>query len=189
MSQERFASWQVFDEQGRRKYLTASERTRFLAAADRLPPAARAFCHVLVFTGCRVSEALDLRNHQLDVERMALVLRTLKRRQLRFRSVPIPEPLFAMLVALKASEDGKLWNMHRATAWRLIKRVMTEVDVSGPMACCRGLRHGFGIRAASVNIPPNTIQRWLGHSSLTTTSIYIDAVGLEERNLAERLWS
>ncbi len=53
-------SWQVHDQAGRRKYLSADERARFLRAADRLAPAARALCHVLAVAGCRVSEALAL---------------------------------------------------------------------------------------------------------------------------------
>jgi integrase/recombinase XerD len=52
----------------------------------------------------------------------------------------------------------------------------------------KGLRHGFGIRAASRNIPPNLIQRWMGHASLKTTAIYLDAVGAEEREFASRMW-
>jgi integrase/recombinase XerD len=60
--------------------------------------------------------------------------------------------------------------------------------IAGPMACPKGLRHAFGIRAAGHSIPTNLIQRWMGHASLTTTAIYLDAVGLEERQFASRMW-
>jgi len=33
------------------------------------------------------------------------------------------------------------------------------------------------------------VQRWLGHASLRTTSIYGDVMGPEERAFAERMWS
>jgi integrase len=56
------------------------------------------------------------------------------------------------------------------------------------MACPKGLRHGFGIRAADRSVPANLIQRWMGHASSTTTAIYRDAVGLEERQFASRMW-
>jgi integrase/recombinase XerD len=56
------------------------------------------------------------------------------------------------------------------------------------MACPKGLRHGFGIRAADRSVPTNLIQRWMGHASPTTTAIYLDAVGLEERQFASRMW-
>jgi integrase/recombinase XerD len=55
------------------------------------------------------------------------------------------------------------------------------------MACPKGLRRGFGMRAAGYSIPINLIQRWMGHASPVTTAIYLDAVGLEERNFASRM--
>ena len=65
---------------------------------------------------------------------------------------------------------------------------MVAAEIDGPMACGRGLRHGFGIKAASSKIPPNLIQRWMGHASPDTTAHYLDAVGVEEREFAERMW-
>jgi integrase/recombinase XerD len=32
------------------------------------------------------------------------------------------------------------------------------------------------------------VKRWLGHAHLSTTAIYVDAVGEEERGIAARLW-
>ena len=84
---ERWEGWQVHDEAGRRKYLSGAERARFLAAADRLAPQMQALCYVLAYAGCRVSEALGLTVHQVDAERLALTIRTLKRRRVVFRIV------------------------------------------------------------------------------------------------------
>jgi hypothetical protein len=41
------------------------------------------------------------------------------------------------------------------TAWRVIKATMRRAGIVGPMACPKGLRHGFDIRAASRNVPAN----------------------------------
>jgi integrase/recombinase XerD len=38
-------------------------------------------------------------------------------------------------------------------------------------------------------IPLNLLQRWLGHAQLTTTAIYANAVGPEERTIAARMWT
>ena len=38
-------------------------------------------------------------------------------------------------------------------------------------------------------IPLNLVQRWLGHAQRSTTAIYADAVGEEERHIAARLWT
>ena len=50
------------------------------------------------------------------------------------------------------------------------------------------IRHGFGVSAVSNGIPLNLLQQWLGHAQLTTTAIYADAVGAEEKNIASRMW-
>jgi integrase len=180
--------WQVLDQTGRRKYLNADERLRFLRVADRLAPAPRALCHVHAYAGCRVSEALALTIHHVDAERLTLTIRTLKRRRPCFRTVPVPQAMLDMLQALPLDAGGRLWTIHRATAWRLVKATMQRACIAGPMACPKGLRYGFGILAAGHNIPTNLIQRWMGHSSPTTTAIYLDAVGSEERHFASRMW-
>lgn len=189
MSFMQVGQWQVHDTSGHRKYLTADETRRFLLQADRLAADLRALCYVLAYSGCRVSEALDLSDHRLDPERGVLTLRTLKRRHVRFRTVPIPPALMDLLLALPPAPDGKFWRMHRTTAWRHVRRTMALAGITGPMGSPKGLRHGLGLRAAACGVPPSLIAKWLGHASLTTTAIYLDAVGLEERAFAERMWS
>lgn len=180
--------WQVYDPTGRRKYLTAAERRRFLSAAAALPQRSRVLCSLLAYAGCRISEALSVHRHQLDHEAGVVVLRTLKRRGVVFRAVPLPPGLMRDLAALPAAADGRIFAMHRSTAWRHVKQAMSISAIVGPMATCRGLRHGFGIRAAANSVPPSLIARWLGHSSTSTTAIYLEAVGEEERAFASRMW-
>jgi integrase len=188
MSFIQLGQWQVYDPTGRRKYLSADERRRFLAAAEILPPSSHTLCQFLAYSGCRISEALAATRHQVDAESGTVVLRTLKRRRLVFRAVPLPPSLILTLLNLPAADGGRLWKMHRSTAWRHVKRAMSVARIGGPMATCRGLRHGFGIRAAASAVPPSLIAKWLGHASLATTAIYLDVVGPEERAIASRMW-
>ena len=58
----------------------------------------------------------------------------------------------------------------------------------GTHASPKGLRHGFGVAAVSAGIPLNLVQKWLGHAQLTTTAVYADAVGAEEKDIARRMW-
>ena len=185
----RWENWQAHDQAGRRKYLSGGERARFLAVADRLGPRMRALCHVLAFAGCRLSEALALTIDHVDGERLSLTIRTLKRRRTVFRAVPVPQATVEMLRALSVDVGGRFWSMHRVTAWRVVKMVMSHAGITGPMASPKGLRHGFGICAAGHNVPVSLIQRWMGHASQATTAIYLDAVGVEERQFALRMWS
>jgi integrase len=180
--------WHILDEAGRRKYLNGAERTRFLGAADGLAPSMRALCHVLTYAGCRISEALALTVHHVDAERLTLTIKTLKRRRVIFRVVPVPQATIDMLRMLPRDAAGRFWSAHRVTAWRMVKATMRRAGIAGPMACPKGLRHGFGVRAAGHNVPTNIIQRWMGHASPTTTAIYLDVVGVEERQFASRMW-
>ena len=155
--------WHVFDALGRRKYVTAEERLRFLAAARTLSVEKFALCALLVYSGCRISEALELARSRLHDG--SVTLRTLKRRKAAFRSVPVPEWLMVLLQELPLHPDApdRLWLADRSTAYRWVKRAMGDAGVVGLPAMPKGLRHGFGLRAAGHDVPPNLIQRWLGH--------------------------
>jgi integrase/recombinase XerD len=145
--------WQIHDAAGRRKYLSNDERARFLRAADFLSPRSLALCHALAYAGCRISEALALTAHHVDAERLTVTIRTLKRRRLVYRAVPVPQAMIKLLRELPVGADGRFWPMHRVTAWRIIKATMRRAGIAGPMACPKGLRHGFGIRAADRSVP------------------------------------
>lgn len=180
----------LFNRHGRRKYVCGSETRRFLACAAAADLKTQAFCWLLVFTGCRISEALSLMPDNIDAETGCVILHTLKRRRSIFRAVPVPPDLMKMLgtLARETAPNAPLWSWCRQTGWRRVKAVMESARVSGPHAMPKGLRHGFGIANAEQNIPPAITQRWLGHARLETTGIYQHAVGREERALAQRIW-
>ncbi len=75
------------------------------------------------------------------------------------------------------------------TGWRAVQGVMVAARLEGPHASPKGLRHGFGVAAVTAGIPLNLVQKWLGHAQLTTTAIYADAVGAEEKDIAQRMWT
>lgn len=180
----------LFDANGARKYLCVSEWRRFVMAAMRAPAETRTFCLLLVYTGCRISEALAVTPARLDREAGRVVFRTLKRRRRIFRAVPVPRELMRELVLLthRTPPDTPIWPWCRQTAWRRVKAVMREARIAGPQATAKGLRHAFGVASAEQNVPPGLAQRWMGHARLETTAIYVHAVGEEERSFARRIW-
>jgi integrase len=180
----------LFSLDGERKYLCHSEGVRFLRAASAMGDDTRVFCRLLHFTGCRVSEALELTPRRLDVEGKRVVFRTLKRRKRSFRAVPVSAQLMSELMRLSRplGQDERLWPCCRQTAWRRVKKVMAAADIDGPQAAPRGLRHQFGIRALQANLSLPLTQRLLGHASPSTTAIYQQVTGDDERHLVRRLW-
>lgn len=120
------------------------------AASFDLPTAALA-C-LLTCSGCRLSEALELTRFQLDLEACAVIFFTLKRRQLHYRAVPIPQDLMAMLLVIAESRPGesRLWVWCGQTGWRRVKAVMAAAGIEGPMRFIRkswDLRHRRSSRA------------------------------------------
>jgi integrase/recombinase XerD len=65
---------------------------------------------------------------------------------------------------------------------------MSKAGISGPRATPRGLRHSFGVHCILNGIPELRLQDWMGHTSLSTTSIYAKAIGAEDRYLIKRIW-
>lgn len=181
----------LFDRCGQRKYLSDREARRFLAAAAAsADPRTRILCQLLSYTGCRISEALELTPRRLDRDGARIVFRTLKRRRRIFRAVPVPAAVMRDLLALAHGRglDERLWPWSRQTGWRRIKQVMQQAAIDGPQAMPRGLRHQFGVRAAQTGMPIALTQRWMGHASPKTTAIYQQAIGQEERRMARRMW-
>jgi integrase/recombinase XerD len=191
-------SFSLYAPTGARKYLNREERGRALAAMQAMSPDRALFALTLAWTGGRVSEVLALSASSFQIERGVVALITLKRRRHAAREVPIPPELmqaldrhFDLRAAVQCNNQGagrRLWPWCRSTAWRIVKGAMLEAGIVGSPACPRGLRHAFGVNALQAHVPLNLVQRWLGHSRMSTTAIYADVAGPEELLLAARFW-
>lgn len=188
----------LYDRDGNRKYLTASERSEFLRVAREMPSKVWTLCLVLAYTGARLSEVLALTPQRIDLGLRLVVFESLKkRRRGLFRAVPAAPELLAALEhihGIRAAqghpecEKQPLWGWCRTTAWSRVKECMAIAGVTGPPATPKGLRHAFAVGALQADVPINFVRRWLGHARLSTTEIYANAVGEEERAIAERFW-
>ena len=188
----------LIDARGR-KYLTADERSRFLAAVRAHPkPPVQTLARTLALTGCRVSEALSVRACDVDLDAAEIRIATLKRRQAHWRAVPVPEELVHTLDLVhrlrraQTSPRGRtalLWDVTRQAAHRQVAELMRRAGIEGPQACPRGLRHSYGVAAVQAGVPLTTIAAVLGHADVSTTAIYATAIGAEARELVSRLWT
>jgi integrase len=180
------------------KYTNQAERQRFLEVVRRQKSERALFCGLLAWTGGRPSEVLALMPLSFQIERNVVILPTLKRRRPHAREVPIPPKLMAAIVRhfdlreLQRDPETarkRLWSWSsRVTVWRFVKGGMLEAGIVGRAACPRGLRHGFAVNALQASVPLNVVQKWLGHSRISTTAIYTAVAGPEEMLFAERFW-
>lgn len=193
----------LHDNQGKRLYLNIVERDSFLSAATGEKRHIKALCHVLAFTGCRVSETLQITPRSIDFIEKNITFRTLKQRgkKMVFRCVPVPDELLAMLDDIfgvrethksgSAKElETPIFKWHRGRIWAIVKRVMNNSAIAdGPHKTAKGLRHAYGVHAIKSGVQLNMLAKWLGHSNLENTAIYADAMGEEERDVAKRMWA
>ena len=190
----------LFDQSGNRLYLNREELNAFLNVARLKAPKIRTFAETLFFTGCRISEALEITPKRIDISGNQIILRSLKKRRHDiYRSVPIPATFLDTLNMahnvresqnIQKKANIKLWNWHRQHAWRVIKKIMIDADIpEGPHRSPKGLRHGFGINATISGVPLNMLQKWMGHANIATTAIYANAIGKEEQQIAARMWN
>lgn len=188
----------LFDNQGRRKYITKEERKSFLKASRDFDGKTTTFCYILAYTRCRISEGLNLKGKHIDIESQAITFETLKKRRKGiFRQVPIPKDLLDLVKAVHnpTKYSGSfLWankrnnQLSKMEAYKQVKKVFLKAGIDEPMNQPKALRHGFAINALQAGVPLNQVQKWLGHSSITTTAIYANALGEEERALAAKMW-
>ena len=190
----------LYTPQRERKYINTFERNCFIKAAKESHPLTKTLCLTLMYTGCRISEALASTGTAVQPETGVMSFFTLKqrRKQLVVREIPIPEVLVAVIDEvhhlrqlqsnMHTASKTLLWPWSRTWAWMQIKAVMTEAGITGPQATCKGLRHGFCIHALLHDIPVTTVKKWAGHAHLSTTEIYTQLLGAEERMVAKRMW-
>lgn len=183
------STYEAYDSAGQRKYLTDKEGKRFLKAAASFQARDRLLCEALYYLGCRPSEAIQLGPNDIDVEESVVLIHSLKKRgKVVIRRVLVPKRLAKELRQLSPLTEERIFPISRMTAWRITKRAMGLAGISGTHAMPKGLRHGFGVRAALAKLPLHLIQRYMGHSYSTTTAIYLDVVDDEERALVGRTW-
>ena len=150
----------------------------------------RALLAVLWRTGVRISEALELRPHDVDFKNgtvrvrlgkglkprttvlsdpdaLPLVERWIEERR-KLHAVGQGAPLFC---TLKGTPTDPSYARHLLP--RLAKRAGLERRVHP-----HGLRHTHAADLALAGVPVLAIQQQLGHSSLTTTETYLRKVGL-----------
>ncbi len=192
---KRNAEWSLFDNQGRRKYITRRESQRVLSAAGSVfPISTYLLVWFLLATGARISEALAVRPRHVDSETASVVLFTLKKRGnvQEYRILPLPHELIEQLERYQMQwnipDDGFVWPFNRITAWRRIKEVMLSARVPPFLAHPKALRHGYCTNTLEAGTPMRLTKDAMGHSSIETTEIYADVKGAQARAYAERYW-
>ena len=164
------------------EYLEAEELAAIIRAAD--DPRARLLMLEQWRAGLRVSEALALEVSDLSLDVNSPTLRVRSGKGRRARVVPVhPELASAFRMALSYGNvgEGRLIDMHRVTAWTWVQTAVRRAEKLGAISPggrvgTHTLRHSCARHLPTHGIPINFLSRWLGHSTIQTTLIYLELV-------------
>jgi len=164
------------------KYLEAVEVNAVIRAAPN--PKAKLLMLEQWRAGLRVSEALDLEVRDLSLDTPNPTIRVRSGKGGKSRLVPVHPELHGALsnsLAYGSISQGKLVEAHPATAWRWVQAAVKRAEDQGVIAPGKRvgthtLRHSYARHLLMNGIPINYLSRWLGHSSIQTTLIYLELV-------------
>lgn len=168
------------------KSLTEAEVETLLGApeiSDPLGHRDRAMLEVLYATGLRVSELINLKQSQVNLNQGVLRIRGKGDRE---RLIPLGEesqrwvrefasgPRTEILLERQSEylfPTRRGDRMTRQAFWHIIKRYAKKADIHGKLSP-HTLRHAFATHLLNNGADLRVVQMLLGHSDLSTTQIY-----------------
>ncbi len=165
-------------EKNGRTYLTPEEYTRLLSLAGGRPRDYAIF-QVFLQTGVRVSELVDLRLADVDVDARSLQGRGkgMVARSIELEKKGIQAIRSWLAVRPETLDDHLLLNYQgQPISERGVQKLVAKYRVLAGItkkASCHSLRHTFATYKAERGVSPFQLQDWLGHANLNTTQIYV----------------
>jgi integrase/recombinase XerD len=158
---------------------------------------AQALFETMALSGMRISEALQLRVDH--VQKGAKVIEDIKGKGSKYRPVFISDKLLVVLQAYlevrkqpyssttKTLFVGERGPLTRQTAHHLIKKYAKAAGIEETKAHVHNLRHLFGLRLADQGVPIQDIAKFMGHTSIEVTKIYLEKPQSHYSNLIDQL--
>jgi len=145
---------------------------------------------VLLRTGGRIDEVLQLEARDFSLENNTVKLRTLKRRDEAYRVVPMHPELRSTILEyflnlhIDPRSDEKLFKMTRQGVDKYFKKMQSSLNFRIHV---HKFRHTFAVKAIMSGVPLNVLQKWLGHASVFTTNVYTEITGIDTRGFMEQV--
>lgn len=157
--------------------LSRQEVALIIRAAENLKH--RTLLMTLYATGVRISEALTLQIQDLDSQRMMIHIRQGKAGKDRY--LPLRPALLEQLRSYWRVQRPRSWlfpgrgrkgHLASGSAERICRKTARKAGLTKTVTP-HTFRHTFATHHLEAGTDLKTIQVWLGHSSLKTTSIYL----------------
>lgn len=143
----------------------------------------------LLRTGGRISEILQLTPRDIDLTLNVVKMPTLKRKKKKHREIPIHQDLrdtymqYLLEFNIPQKDPNRLFPMTRQAVDQFFKKIC-QPDIK---IHAHKFRHIFAVKAILSGVALNEVQKWLGHSSIWTTSIYTEIMSKDTQDDMTRL--
>lgn len=143
---------------------------------SELSPNHRALFAVCYYTGCRVSEALQLQRSDILGDRIVFRAATTKTKETR--EIKVSSKLAAILAASNLPDRGYLFSgregghMSRQAADLALRKACDYIGLQG--VSTHTFRRTSITRLHDAGVPLKTIQKRTGHANLANLSLYIE---------------
>ncbi len=168
------------------RYLASKEEQQLLNGIEnklkgKTQAKYRAVVLLMLDAGCRVTEAVSMKLHQVQAAKKIVLIKSLKKSKDIFREVPMTTRLLDALASywtyvkskdpeayLFPSRNSQTGYVSRKVVWRVVKNLTGGAHP-------HTLRHTFCTKLATKGTDRATIKELAGHQQTSTTDIYIHA--------------
>ncbi|HEX3035423.1 MAG TPA: site-specific integrase [Thermodesulfobacteriota bacterium] len=171
-------------------YLTREEVRQVLKGVEQ-----DRFYHLLINflwqTGARVTEALSVKVSDIDFYSKVVRMPSLKKRDPQIKTIPLKGDLLGELGAYIGQEglrkENILFPITRQHAHRVIKEACLKAGLEQKSCHPHVLRHSFAVNAVLQRVPLPILQKWLGHSDIKSTMVYLQILSEDTRDFYDAL--
>jgi len=170
--------------------LSRSEIDKILS--ETLNPKYRLMIALAYGCGLRVSEVINLKVKDLNINELTVDIREAKGKRDRISVVPekLRDDLRNLLAGKNADEylftsnrGGKLTT---TSLQRMFKKSLSKTDIKKP-ATFHSLRHSFATHLLENGVDVRYVQELLGHANIRTTQLYIQVTNPKLKNIKSPL--
>jgi len=127
-------------------------------------------------TGARVSEVIQIHVSDIDFYAGNVKIITLKRKKPYYRYIPLNQlkgELADYLLEKGLTRNDLIFPITRQQVFNIVQKAVLDAGYDKERSHPHTFRHSFAVNCILQNIPLIVVQKWLGHSSIQSTMVYL----------------